>query len=129
MLELGLTFDFGQMVLDDEIARMNRRVLEGIRSDPAAIGLDSIRRVGSHGNFLREKQTRELASREQSQARVMDRRMRGAWEKRGAEDAHARALTRAREILADHIVAPLPPEAEAVIARYLGRPAPSRGGS
>ncbi len=128
MLELGLTFDFGQMVLDDEIARMNRRLLEGIRSDPATIGLDSIRRVGSDGNFLREKQTRELASREQSQARVMDRRMRGAWEKRGAEDAHTRALARAREILADHVVAPLPPEAEEVIARYLGRPVSSRGG-
>lgn len=129
MLELGLTFDFGQMVLDDEIALMNRRVLEGIRSDDVTIGLASIRRVGSDGNFLREKQTRELAAREQSQVQVMDRRMRGAWERRGGEDAHARALTLAREILADHIVAPLPSEAEVVIARHLGRPAPSRRGS
>ncbi len=128
MLELGLTFDFGQMVMDDEIARMNRRVLEGIRSDVASIGLDSILRVGSDGNFLREKHTRELARREQSEARVIDRRMRGAWQKRGGEDAHMRALAIARKILAEHTVAPLPPEAEAVIARRLGRPAPISGG-
>jgi len=127
MLELGLTFDFGQMVLDDEIARMNRRVLEGIRCDIPSMGVDSIRRVGSDGNFLREKSTRELAPREQSHVRLIDRRMRGAWEKRGGEDVHARALAMAREILAEHSVAPLPPEAEAVIARHLGRPAPIQG--
>ncbi len=127
MLELGLTFDFGQMVLDDEIARMNRRVLEGIRCDASSISLDSIQRVGFDGNFLREKQTRESAAREQSRVRVIDRRMRGAWQQRGGEDAHARALRLAREILAEHTVPPLPPEAEAVIARHLGRPAPTQG--
>lgn len=128
MLELGLTFDFGQMVLDDEIARMNRRVLEGIRSDRASLDLAAIARVGSDGNFLREKSTRELAPREQSQAGVIDRRMRGAWEKRGGEDAHARALTTAKEILAEHTVTPLPAAAEEVIAKHLGRPAPTTGG-
>ena len=128
MLELGLTFDFGQMVIDNEIARMNRRVLEGIRTDPTTLGLDSIRRVGSDGNFLREKQTRELAAREQSRARLIDRRMRGAWLKAGGHDIHVRALAEARTILAEHTVASLPPEAEAAIARHLGRPAPSPRG-
>ena len=120
MLELGLTFDFGQMVLDNEIARMNKRILEGIRADAETLGLASIARVGSEGNFLREKDTRRLASLEQSQADVIDRRMRGQWEKRGAEDAHARAQARAREILAAHTVPPLPPAVDAVIARHLG---------
>ena len=109
MLELGLTFDFGQMVFDDEIARMNKRILEGIRSDAETLGLASIARVGSEGNFLREKDTRRLARLEQSRADVIDRRMRGQWEKRGAMDAHARAQAHAREILATHTVAPLPP--------------------
>lgn len=127
MLELGLTFDFGQMVLDDEIARMNKRILEGIRSDAETLGLASIARVGSEGNFLRENDTRRLARLEQSRADVIDRRMRGQWEKRGAMDAHARAQTRAREILATHTVAPLPPEAEAVIAKHLGHSARREG--
>jgi trimethylamine--corrinoid protein Co-methyltransferase len=129
MLELGLTFDFGQMVLDAEIARMNKRILDGIRTDADTIGLDSIRRVGSDGDFLREKQTRALAAREQSQARVIDRRMRGAWEKRGGQDAHTRALTMARDILAEHVVPPLPAEAEAVIAEIFGRRAANKGGT
>lgn len=116
MLELGLTFDFGQMVIDDEIALMNRRVLEGILFDRETIGLDVIKEVGSNGHFMRAKHTRALAPREQSKVKVIDRRMRGAWEKRGGEEIHARACARAREILTAHRVDPLTAEADAVIA-------------
>lgn len=111
MLELGLTFDFGQMVMDDEFARMNRRILEGILFDRETMGIDVIREVGSEGHFMRAKHTRALGPQEQSTVKVIDRRMRGGWEKRGGEEIHARALSRAREILATHEVPPLSAEA------------------
>jgi len=116
MLELGLTFDFGQMVMDNEFALMNRRVLEGILFDRETMGIDVIKEVGSDGHFMRAKHTRALALREQSKVKVIDRRMRSSWEKRGAEDLHARSLAVAREILATHQVAPISAEAEAVFA-------------
>ena len=114
MLELGLTFDFGQMVMDDEFARMNRRILEGILYDRETLGLEAIRSVGSEGHFMREKHTRAFGAREQSKVKVIDRRMRSTWEKKGGEDLHARSLARAKEILRTHEVAPLPPEVLAV---------------
>jgi hypothetical protein len=49
--------------------------------------------------------------RKQSKVKVIDRRMRGGWEKKGGEEIHERALVRAREILATHEVPPLPQEA------------------
>ena len=116
MLELGLTFDFGQLVMDNEFGLMNRRILEGILWDRETMGLEAIRNVGFDGHFMREKHTRALGGREQSKVRIIDRRMRGTWEKRGGADMHARALARARELLATHEVAPLPAEAEAVFA-------------
>jgi trimethylamine---corrinoid protein Co-methyltransferase len=122
MLELGLTFDFGQMVVDNEIAAMNRRVLEGVRCDSETLAVEVIKRVGSEGHFLREKHTREFLARgEQTKAGLFDRRSRGAWEGRGGADLHDRALARAREILRDHQVPPLPDEAERVIGEVKER--------
>jgi trimethylamine:corrinoid methyltransferase-like protein len=46
---------------------------------------------------------------EQVQAGIIDRRMRGGWEKKGAKDLHQASVERAREILETHQPKPLEP--------------------
>jgi trimethylamine--corrinoid protein Co-methyltransferase len=98
MIESGITIDYAQLVLDDEIARMIKQVVRGIRVAEDTLLVDDIHSVGSFGDFLSLQSTYDHM-REQSQPRIMDRRVREEWAADGATDARARALARAKEIL------------------------------
>jgi trimethylamine---corrinoid protein Co-methyltransferase len=114
MIESGVTIDFGQLVLDDEIARMVKHVVAGIPVRDDTLLVDDIHRVGAFGDFLSLDST-YAHMREQSQPRLLDRRVREDWEADGALDAHTRALARARELLEGHAPAPLDDGAAAQI--------------
>jgi trimethylamine--corrinoid protein Co-methyltransferase len=101
MIESGITIDYAQLVLDDEIARMIKQVVRGIRVAEDTLLVDDIHSVGSFGDFLSLQSTYDHM-REQSQPRIMDRRVREDWAADGGMDARARALARAKEILEDH---------------------------
>jgi trimethylamine--corrinoid protein Co-methyltransferase len=120
MIESGVTIDFGQLVLDNEIAAMIKHVVGGIAVNDDTLLVDDIARVGSFGDFLSLPST-YAHMREQSQPRIMDRRVREEWQADGSPDAHTRALTQAREILEGHRPAPLPNEAvreiEAIVTK------------
>jgi trimethylamine--corrinoid protein Co-methyltransferase len=107
MIESGVTFDFGQLVLDAEIARMVRQFVAGIRVTDETLALDDIHAVGSSGDFLALEATMRHM-REQSQPQIIDRRVREEWTELGASDAYQRALARARELLETHRPLPLP---------------------
>ena len=107
MIESGVTFDFAQLVIDDEIARMVKQVVGGVRVDDEALAVDDIGTVGSFGDFLSLDATM-AHMREQSQPQLIDRRVREDWEERGSTDMYQRAQTRAREILETHQPEPLP---------------------
>ncbi len=110
MIESGVTIDYGQLVMDDEIARMIKHVVGGIRVDDETLAVDDIVAVGSFGDFLSLEATLRHM-RETSQPRLVDRRVREDWVAQGATDMHGRALARAREILEGHRPEPLPDEA------------------
>ncbi len=107
MIESGVTFDYAQLVIDNEMARMVKQVVRGIRVDDEALAVDDIARVGSFGDFLSLEATMRHM-RETSQPELMDRRVREDWQARGGTDMYQRALVRAREILAAHRPEPLP---------------------
>jgi trimethylamine--corrinoid protein Co-methyltransferase len=109
MIESGVTIDFGQLVLDNEIAAMIKHVVGGIAVNDDTLLVDDIARVGSFGDFLSLPST-YAHMREQSQPHVMDRRVREEWQADGSPDAHARALVQARGILEGHRPEPLPDE-------------------
>jgi len=107
MIESGVTFDYAQLVIDDEIARLVKQVVGGIRVNDERLAVDDIARVGAFGDFLSLDAT--LAHmREQSQPALIDRRVREDWEARGGTDMYQRAQARAREILETHVPEPLP---------------------
>lgn len=107
MIESGVTFDFGQLVMDDEIARMVKHVIGGIRVDDEALAVDDIAKVGAFGDFL-SLDTTMRHMREASQSDLIDRRVREDWEARGSSDLYQRSLLKARHILETHTPESLP---------------------
>lgn len=107
MLEMGLTMSFGQLVMDDEIIAMTRKVLEGIPVNDETLAVDVIRKVGARNHFLAEEHTyRNMRSL--SAPRHLDRRMRQFWEEKGSRDLNTVCAEKAREILESHKPEPLP---------------------
>jgi trimethylamine--corrinoid protein Co-methyltransferase len=107
MLEMGVTIDFGQLVMDNEFAGMIKHVLNGIPVNQETLAVDVIHAVGPLKDFLAQKHTLKHM-KSQSQPRLIDRRRRQKWEELGKTDIYARASEKAREILATHKPEPLP---------------------
>jgi trimethylamine--corrinoid protein Co-methyltransferase len=109
MLESGITFDFGQLVLDAEFARMIKHTVKGITVDDETLDLGVIKEIGPRGDFLCHPHTLQRM-RSQSRPEFIDRSMRGAWEKKGAKTVYQKAVEKARHILETHKPQPLPRE-------------------
>jgi trimethylamine--corrinoid protein Co-methyltransferase len=108
MLEAGMTFSFGQLVIDDEIAAMVKRIVQGVSVEDELMGVDLIKKVGIGNNFLSQKHTLRHLEAEQVRATIIDRRMRGAWEKKGSRSLIQTATQKAAELLKNHEPMPLP---------------------
>jgi len=108
MLEAGMTFSFGQLVIDDEIAAMVKRIVHGVSLEDELMGVDLIKKVGIGNNFLTQRHTLNNIETEQIQATIIDRRMRGAWEKRGSKSLIQSANEKAAALLKTHEPQPLP---------------------
>jgi trimethylamine--corrinoid protein Co-methyltransferase len=109
MIESGVTFDFGQLVMDNEFAKMIKHVVNGIPVDDETLAVEDIAKVGAFGDFLSLDATLRHM-RELSQPEVLDRRVREDWEARGASDLAARSRARAVELIETH--EPLPLDAD-----------------
>ena len=114
MLESGITFDFGQLVLDCEFARMIKHTTQGFEVTAANLATDVIQSVGPSGHFLSHMHTFEHM-RSQSQTELIDRRNMEKWQAAGATDIYTRAVEKAQHILETHRPEPLPEKAAAEI--------------
>jgi trimethylamine--corrinoid protein Co-methyltransferase len=101
MIESGVTFDGAQFVMDNEIARMIKHIVGGIRVDDETLAVDDITAVGAFSDFLSLDATMRHM-RELSQPEHLDRRVREDWEARGGTDLYARCRAKAKEIIAEH---------------------------
>ncbi len=107
MLELGMTFSLGQLMIDDEISGMVKRVVNGVSLDDHLMGVDLIKKVGIGGTFLSQKRTLDYVEAEQAQATIFDRRMRGAWEREGSKSVIQSANEKAAALLESHDPMPM----------------------
>ena len=112
MIEMGMTIDYGQLVMDNEFARMIKHVVGGIPVNDQSLAVDVIHEIGVGNNFLSHENTFKHM-RSQSQPKLIDRRTREDWEAGGRTDIYQRALEEARYILENHKPEPLP---ESVLA-------------
>ena len=104
---MGVTLDFGQLVMDNEFAGMIKHVLNGIPVDDENLAVDVIHDVGPLKDFLAQKHTLKHMN-SQSQPDLIDRRRRSKWQELGGTDMYERAAAKAREILETHEPDPLP---------------------
>jgi trimethylamine--corrinoid protein Co-methyltransferase len=107
MLEMGMTFSFAQLVMDNEFARMIKHVVRGIPVSDETLAVDVIREIGPFNDFLSHDTTLKHMRDVQSQPRLIDRTIREDWEKSGRNDMTQRAEEEARHILENHKPEPL----------------------
>ena len=107
MLEMGVTFDFGQLVMDNEFAAMIKHAVRGIPVNDETLAVDVIKEIGPFKDFLSHKHTLKHM-RSQSQPVMIDRRRRSKWEQLGGTDIYQRSTEKARDILENHKPEPLP---------------------
>jgi trimethylamine---corrinoid protein Co-methyltransferase len=108
MLAQGITFDYAQLVIDNEIARMIKEVVGGIKVDRDTLALEVIHAVGAAGEYISHEHTysrfREIASKN----KLIYRGTRDAWEHAGSKDMTERAYEEAIEIFNTYKIKPLP---------------------
>jgi trimethylamine--corrinoid protein Co-methyltransferase len=114
MIESGVTFDFGQLVMDNEIARMIKVAVGGIPVTDHSLAVDEIVGVGAFGDFLSLDSTLRHM-RDLSQPVILDRRVREDWEAQGSRDLATVARAKALELVEAHEPTPL----DADVARQI----------
>jgi len=96
-----------QAILDDDIAGMIGRFLEGIEVSDEALAIDLINEVGPiPGHYLSKAHTRKWWKKEQFVPKVADRLTYPEWLKKGKKSCIDYAKERMDEILAAHKVDP-----------------------
>lgn len=99
---------FGQLVIDNEIARMIKRVVQGITLNDETLAVDVIHQVGAGGHFLSEDHTYKFMKSEQTYPQIIDRNNRVRWVELGSPSMAQQAEEYARNILQNHQPDPLP---------------------
>lgn len=115
MLELGITFDYAQLVMDNEMAKMINKAVGGISVTDESMAVDVIKSVGAAGEFITHEHTYEHFRTEQSKSKLIDRTMRDTWLEKGAKDFTERAYDEAINLLENYKPDPLPPGVEGII--------------
>jgi trimethylamine--corrinoid protein Co-methyltransferase len=118
-IEYGTTSSMDMLVIADEIVRDVRFIMGGVEVSERTLAREAIHRAKPGGGFLADDHTLDNWKWAQWRPELIDRSRYDRWVKRGSKDMTARANERAREILAEHEVPPLPDEAEKVIAEVL----------
>ena len=94
------------LVIDDDLAGMVKRAIEGITVNEDTIALEVIKKVATSEkkgvNFLAESHTRKHMRSELYMPRLADRSRRSTWRKKGAKDIIERAREKVNKILEEH---------------------------
>jgi len=111
-----------QIVVDNEIAHLCQRLLEGVDSSAERDFYADIPVVGPGGHFLKQRNTRNAArSNEFYTPRLIDRSSYETWLSLGKPDMYARARDEVRRILAEPPVDPLSEDVAAKLDEILNR--------
>jgi trimethylamine--corrinoid protein Co-methyltransferase len=118
-IEYGSTSSMEMLVLADEIIRSARHIMGGVEVNELTLARDAIHRAKPGGGFLADDHTLDNWKWAQWRPDLIDRMRYDRWVQKGERDMTARANERARDILAQHQVPPLPAAAEELIADLL----------
>ena len=85
MLELGQTFSLEQMLIDNDIIMMERRLMEGVPVNEETLAIDAIKMIGVGNDFISHPSTMENMEIA-SDPKLFDRAMLGEWRAAGKKD-------------------------------------------
>lgn len=108
MLAQGITFDYAQLVISNEIARMIKEVIAGIKVDVDTLALEVIHAVGAAGEYISHEHTYSNFRGLTSNNELIFRGTRDTWEKEGSKDLTERAYEEALQIYNNFKTKPLP---------------------
>jgi trimethylamine--corrinoid protein Co-methyltransferase len=94
-----MSFDFGQLMIDNEIALMVKKVRGGFGFSEEAVCLQEIKDTGPAGMFADNATTLEWMHTATLMPDLADRNLREKWEVEGSSTIHQRALNKALEVL------------------------------
>lgn len=95
-----MSFDFGQLMIDNEIAQMVKKVRGGFGFSRESVCLQEIKDTGPAGMFADNPTTLDWMHSATFMPALADRSLRETWEVDGASTIHQRALNKALETLA-----------------------------
>ena len=127
MLEMGITFDFAQLVIDNEIAEMVKHVLKGIEINDYNLATNVIKEVGIGGEFVTHDHTFDNFKTAQSSSALFDRSMRETWNMMGGKDLLERATEKAKWVLENHKPDPLPAGSQELMDEIIAEAAKEEG--
>ncbi|MEE9427452.1 MAG: trimethylamine methyltransferase family protein, partial [Paracoccaceae bacterium] len=94
-----MSFDFGQLMIDNEIARMIKRVRSGFGFSKEAASVQEIKDTGAAGMFADNPTTLDRMQSATFMPDLADRNLREKWEMEGSSTIQQRALNQALDIL------------------------------
>jgi trimethylamine--corrinoid protein Co-methyltransferase len=115
MLDSGLIFSYTQLVIDNDIFKMIRKVMQGMHVDDENLAVDIIKSVGPGGDFLSQAHTMKYMRTLPSAPKLIERGNRARWLSRGGKDLAERAAERAADIIANHKPMPLSDDATSAL--------------
>ncbi len=115
LLDALMSFDFGQVVIDNEIARMIKRVRQGFGFSRESASLDEIKATGPAGMFAANPATLERMHTATFMPELADRKLREQWAAEGSSTIRQRAMDKALDILSNRNAAALDEEVDARI--------------
>jgi len=118
-IEYGSTSSMEMVVMADEIISMTRKFLGGVEVNRETLALDAIKRAEPGGGFVADQHTYQHFKKAQWFPKILDRQNYDDWSQGGETTLSQRANQRARKLLEEHQVPPLPEEAESVITDIL----------
>ena len=125
-IEYGTTSSMEMLVVADETIRDVRFIMDGVEVSERTLAREAIHRVKPGAGFLADDHTLDNWKWAQWQPALIDRMRYDQWVNKGSKDMVTRANERARQILEEHEVPPLPETAESVISEVLKRRASRR---
>jgi trimethylamine--corrinoid protein Co-methyltransferase len=118
-IEYGTTSSMEMLVVADEIIRDVRYVMGGVEVSERTLAREAIHRAKPGAGFLADDHTLDNWKWAQWRPELIDRLRYDNWVEKGRQDMTIRANERARQVLAEHQVPPLPGAAEEMIAEVL----------
>lgn len=118
MIELGMTFDLAQLIIDSEIYKMVLHTIKGFQVNDETLALDVIKEIKT-GEFVSHPHTVQNFKTIQSNSEVINRQSREAWLAGGAKDMTTVAYEKAINILENHTPDPLTEEQAAYIRKIV----------